>query len=107
LNAVVFSALRKFLFLLFQNSRNAVLRGLSAKIDDWVTSDPEVLSMEMDVHMRKVMAGNYAFLTDSITGELFVRKYCELDAVLDYESVNVPYTVNLPRHSAYTRLFDQ
>ena len=90
-----------------QKSSNPVLTAVGVRLHELATSDPDVLSLDLDVHMDKVLAGDYVFLSDSVSAEAFTRQDCQLDHVVDHDSVGTPYTVNLPRGSAFTRLFDE
>ena len=90
-----------------QESRNPVLKNIGIKLHEFAASDPDVVSMDFGVHMKKIMGGGYVHLADSVTTEALTREHCDLAQFTDYDSVGIPYTVNLPKGSAFTRLFDE
>nr|KAG5691538.1 hypothetical protein BaRGS_012338 [Batillaria attramentaria] len=40
----------------------------------FATDDPEVLSLDRDVHLGKIMAGHYAYLTDTLSEKMLTMK---------------------------------
>ena len=56
-----------------------VYRGLMT----FATDDPEVLSHDPEVHLTKVLEGNYAFLVDSVKVNLWEQEHCEILGLLE------------------------
>ena len=84
-----------------------MLKNIGIKLHEFAASDPDILNLDINVHLDKVMAGGYVHLTDSVSTEAWTRDNCELNQIIDHDSVGIPYTVNLPRGSAFTRLFNE
>ncbi|KAK7468196.1 hypothetical protein BaRGS_00036557 [Batillaria attramentaria] len=94
--------------MLLMESKNPVLKGLGDGIRERMASDPSVLDLDYQVHHDKVESGGYAFITDSISADAWVRDQCDF-AMIEGDGVSMPvdpYAVYLPRHSSFTRLFN-
>ncbi|KAL8566804.1 hypothetical protein ACOMHN_052202 [Nucella lapillus] len=92
---------------LLMKSTNPTLRGLWQKVKEFATTDPDVLNMDPTVQRAKVRSGGYVHITDSVTTDAWTRENCDLDHVVDAESVSMPVAVYLPRGSEFTRLFNE
>ncbi|XP_060070631.1 glutamate receptor ionotropic, kainate 1-like [Ylistrum balloti] len=69
-------------------------------------SDRNVLSPDPEVHISKVLSGNYVFLADKTYSELRMRGRKECDLVMTKEEfLPFQYAVGLPNNSPYTKLF--
>ena len=99
--------MKLFSSFLLQQSKNYVYKNIGNQIYHWAQSDPSYLSLNYSVHERMINNNEYVFLTDSISAEMMIRKNCDLDFVVATDGVPIPYTVDLPKGSAYTRLFNE
>ena len=45
--------------------------------------DPEVLSLDPEVHLAKVLQGHYAFIVDSVTVKLWESEHCQVLGLLE------------------------
>lgn len=67
-------------------------------------SDPSVLSSYPNVHIAKVIEGDYAYVGDKTNIELTMTSNCEL-AMATADILPVQYAVGLPNHSPLVQLF--
>ena len=76
----------------------ALYQGLMTFAQD----DPDVLSHDPEVHLAKVLEGHYAFLSDSVTVDLWEREHCEVTGVLENFFGQYLYAFHTQRNSSLT-----
>ncbi|KAK7476116.1 hypothetical protein BaRGS_00032609 [Batillaria attramentaria] len=57
-----------------RHSTDTILQTMYSGLMKFATDDPEVLSLDRDVHLGKIMAGHYAYLTDTLSEKMLTMK---------------------------------
>ncbi|XP_070185906.1 glutamate receptor 1-like [Littorina saxatilis] len=71
--------------------------------------DPDVLSIDLNVHLNKVLEGNYAFYIDENLLHVWMSEHCEISSlVLNHDTAASAKTYNVftPKDSALLRRID-
>ncbi|XP_067682733.1 probable glutamate receptor [Haliotis asinina] len=63
---------------LFRNSSTLQYKQIWEGMESRLASDPSVLSVDLNVHLEKVNAGHYAFITNTLTLKNWKVKNCDL-----------------------------
>ncbi|XP_021355128.1 glutamate receptor ionotropic, delta-1-like [Mizuhopecten yessoensis] len=91
---------------IFKTSQQHVYRKVWNGLVRFNESDGNVLSSDPDIHISKVLDGNYVFLGDKTYSEIKMRTRKECDMVMTKEEfLPLQYAIGLPNNSPYTRLF--
>ncbi|KAK7467950.1 hypothetical protein BaRGS_00036793, partial [Batillaria attramentaria] len=77
------------------NVEQAVYRGLMKFAKD----DPDVLSLDPNVQLRKVLGGHYAFLGEGATVEHWAAEHCDVIALPDRITGLESYNIFTPKFS--------
>ncbi|KAJ8309978.1 hypothetical protein KUTeg_011843 [Tegillarca granosa] len=88
----------------FEISPVPTFRKLWSGIQRNIHSHPEILDLNPEVHVQKVLNEDYVFFCDKTYFEILAGKDCRF-VIGEEEYPNMNYAVGLPNNSAYTRLF--
>ncbi|KAK3094921.1 hypothetical protein FSP39_007902, partial [Pinctada imbricata] len=70
------------------------------------STDPDVLSIDTNVHVNKVLGGNYAFLADDTYLQQLLSVHCEL-ALSEDAVFQTQYAFALANNSLFVKLFNK
>jgi ionotropic kainate glutamate receptor 2 len=70
----------------------------------YLESDDDILSIDNDLHLEKVLKENYAYIVDSSTVKYLIEN-CSYVSIPDKLPMVFPYALGFRKHSAYTKLF--
>ncbi|XP_069105057.1 glutamate receptor ionotropic, delta-2-like [Argopecten irradians] len=92
---------------ILKNTQQDVFQQLWSGLVRFNRTDKDILSYDPEVHISKVLSGNYVFLGDKTYTEITMRNRSECDMVIAKEEfLPLQYAIGLPNNSPYTRLFD-
>ena len=78
-----------------------------AKVLEYNKSDPQVLSLDTDVHTAKMMREKYVFITDETLAQRLLNSDCSVYQPIVDEHVHLEwYAVGLQNNSAYRHAFN-
>ncbi len=90
-----------------QQTRSPREREMWKRIKDFSISDPGVLGLDNDQHVRKVKEDNYAYLVDYTTVSLARSQDCTYAAIQDRFPFMFSYSIGFPRNSALKEPFNE
>ncbi|XP_033760011.1 uncharacterized protein LOC117342117 isoform X2 [Pecten maximus] len=91
---------------IFKTSKQHVYQQVWDGLVRFNQSENDVMSSNPEVHITKVLSGDYVFLGDKTFNEIKMRSRNECDLVITKEEfLPLQYAVGLPNNSPYTRLF--
>lgn len=96
--------LPSFVHILLQISPVPAFKQLWSGIQRNIHSHPEILDLNPDVHVNKVINEDYVFFCDKTYFEILAGKDCRF-VIGEEEYPNMNYAIGLPNNSAYTRIF--
>ena len=79
-----------------QESNSSTEQEMYQRMMAFAEDDPTVLSFDYSVHLSKVLSENYAFVSDSLTLEIWAAEHCEITVLpvrltgLEYYSIMLP-----------------
>ena len=102
-----YSNLCLYTVVLTQQSRDPVQQAVYRGLMTFSKDDPEVLSLDPEVHLAKVLEGGFAFIGDSPTLDTWVRKHCDIQ-VLEERVLGLElYTVYTQKNMSLTAGIDR
>ncbi|XP_070187889.1 probable glutamate receptor [Littorina saxatilis] len=93
----------------FRTSNDPTKRMFYSKMMTFAEDDPDVLSIDPEVHLGNVLAGHYAFYIDQITLQRWTADLCEMSSLVIHDDTSASaktYNVYTPKESALTRRID-
>ncbi|XP_071079937.1 uncharacterized protein [Haliotis cracherodii] len=91
---------------LFQTSNRSDFRRIWQGVEGDTKSDPDVQSLNLDVHFRKVLTEKYAYIGDTTTWDLWLSKSCDIDGLND-RFYPMSYGIGFPNNSVDTKVFTE
>ncbi|XP_045201973.2 probable glutamate receptor [Mercenaria mercenaria] len=88
----------------FLNSDNPTYKPIGDGIRDFNKTDPDVLSTDPEVHIRKVKEGKYAWIGDKTYIEIAMSKECSLTSINE-EFLPLKYGLGFVKNSPHTAIF--
>ncbi|XP_041350949.1 probable glutamate receptor [Gigantopelta aegis] len=73
---------------------------------EFAETDPDVLSLYLDMHINKVLAGHYAFLLGEYATSFYFSNNCDVTYIPENSYRNI-FSVALPNNSPYTAQFSE
>ncbi|XP_069103796.1 glutamate receptor ionotropic, kainate 4-like [Argopecten irradians] len=91
---------------IFKTSQQRTFQQVWDGLSRFNRTEKDIFSFDPEVHISKVLSGDYVYLGDKTYNEITVRSRKECDLVLTKEEfIPLQYAVGLPNNSPYTRLF--
>ncbi|XP_046572350.1 glutamate receptor ionotropic, kainate 4-like [Haliotis rubra] len=88
----------------FEGTTIPLYRKMGKRVKEFAQTDPSHLSKDIDVHLRKVKAGSYAFISSRILFGLWMVDNCDL-TVMKENIIPTFTSIALPKHSELTKIF--
>ncbi|CAC5406414.1 unnamed protein product [Mytilus coruscus] len=89
---------------IFKNSELEERKELWRGIITFNATDPSVLSSDPEVHVTKVLKGEYAYVADKTFMDLAMTNNCDL-AIATSDILPVQYAIGLPNNSSFVQMF--
>ncbi|XP_045199719.2 glutamate receptor U1-like isoform X2 [Mercenaria mercenaria] len=90
----------------FLNSDNPTYKPIGDGIRDFNKTDPDVLSTDPEVHIRKVKKGKYAWIGDKTYIETAMAEECSLTSINE-EFLPLKYGLGFVKNSPHTAIFSK
>ncbi|XP_005107292.2 glutamate receptor ionotropic, delta-1 [Aplysia californica] len=90
---------------LLYTSQREDFRKLGDGLKKFKAIDPEVVSLDSEVHRRKINRGQYAYISDMVPMEIWVAEDCDL-RFLKETVMPLPFVVGLHNNSVYVQTFN-
>ena len=75
-------------------------------VTEFAKTDPDVISMNLELQVNKVVAGHYAYLLGESSTSFYFSKNCDVTTIPERMFRNT-YSIALPNNSPYTLLFSE
>ncbi|XP_059160214.1 probable glutamate receptor [Physella acuta] len=92
--------------LVYKSTDEAIHQAIWQHIVDLNQSDPAILSRDEMTHLKAVQRGDYAYIGDRTSIELWMEQDCQLVKVKE-KFFPLQYGLGLVNNSPYTRLFSE
>ncbi|XP_070185893.1 glutamate receptor ionotropic, kainate 2-like [Littorina saxatilis] len=92
-----------------RTSNDPVKRTFYSKMMTFAEDDPDVLSIDLEVQLKKVLEGNYAFYIDETTLRTWTAEHCEISSFVLHDDAAASaktYNVFTPKDSPLTPRID-
>ena len=82
-------------------------RTIYQKMMKFAEGDPDVISLDPEVHLKNVLTGSYAFFGEGAALELWASRHCQIMVIPDNIYGNTrSYNVFTPKNSLLVRKID-
>nr|KAG5697667.1 hypothetical protein BaRGS_000552 [Batillaria attramentaria] len=90
----------------FRNSNSTVMRRVFQGLMTFFDADPDVLSLDPEVHRAKVLAGQYAYIGEESMLDLWSAEHCEVTVVREHVVGMETYNIFTAKDVPITKKLD-